>query len=206
VTRRLPPVRTCTGCGKRKDKGEMVRVVVHPSGQVIPDLKGKLPSRGAYVCPDGTCIERAVRGRLWASLKVGTGKIPAEKCSPDELQQAVAEGYNRRVLSLLGQAKKSGRFVSGTTLVEGELRRRPKKGWLGLVASDASGDISEKVQTRFAAASVPYRVTLSKAELGDALGKSPRSVVLIKDDGISAAIDESLDRSKKVLNQGGSDK
>ncbi len=184
----------------------MVRIVADPSGQVVPDLKGKLPSRGAYVCPDGSCIERAAQGRLWASLKIMAGKMPAGRCSPDELRNAVAGGYNRRVLSLLGQAKKSGRFVSGTTLVEGELRRRPKKGWLGLVASDASGDISEKVQTRFTAASVPYRIAMSKAELGDALGKSPRSVVLIKDDGISAAIDESLDRYKKVLNQGGSDK
>jgi ribosomal protein L7Ae-like RNA K-turn-binding protein len=179
----------------------MVRIVADPSGQIIPDMKGKLPSRGAYVCPDYNCIDKAAHGRLWASLKSGAGR-----CSPDELRKTVGEGYARRVLALLGQAKKSGRFVSGTTLVEGELRRRPKDGWLGLVASDASGDISEKVQARFKAASVPFRVTMNKAELGDALGKSPRSVVLIKDDGISAAINESLDRYERVLNQGGSDK
>ena len=201
MTRRLPPVRTCTGCGQQKDKAQMVRIVTDPNGQVVADIKGKLPSRGAYVCPDGSCIERAARGRLWASLKASTGK-----CSPEELGAAIAEGYSRKVLSLLGQAKKSGHFISGTTLVEGELRRRPKSGWLGLVAADASSDISEKVQTRFKAASVPYRITMSKAQFGDVLGKSPRSVVLIKDTGISAAIDESLDRYTRVLNQGGSDK
>ncbi len=201
MTRRSSPVRTCTGCGERKEKGEMVRIVADPTGQVIPDLKGKLPSRGAYVCPDSGCIDRAARGRLWASLKV-----PAGSCRPEEIRSAIAQGYHRRVLSLLGQAKKSGRFVSGTTLVEGELRRRPDARWLGLVAADASGDISEKVQTWLKAASVPYRVTMNKAQLGDALGKSPRSVVLIKDAGISAAINESLDRSSRVLNKGGSDK
>ena len=201
MNRRQRPVRTCTGCGERKEKGEMVRIVADPTGQVVPDLKGKLPSRGAYVCPDSSCIDRAARGRLAASLKV-----PAGSCRPEEIRSAIAQGYHRRVLSLLGQAKKSGRFVSGTSLVEGELRRRPDKGWLGLVAADASGDISEKVQARLKAVSVPYRVTMNKAQLGDALGKSPRSVVLIKDAGISAAIDESLDRSGKVLNKGGSDK
>ena len=201
MNRRLRPVRTCTGCGERKEKGEMVRIVADPTGQVVPDLKGKLPSRGAYVCPDPGCIDRAARGRLAASLKV-----PAGSCRPEDISSSIAQGYHRRVLSLLGQAKKSGRFVSGATLVEGELRRRPDKGWLGLVAADASGDISEKVQARLKAASVPYRVTMNKAQLGDALGKSPRSVVLIKDAGISAAIDESLDRSSRVLNKGGSDK
>ncbi|MDF1535958.1 MAG: DUF448 domain-containing protein [bacterium] len=201
MTRRPSPVRTCTGCSERKEKGEMVRIVADPTGQVIPDLKGNLPSRGAYVCPDRGCIDKAARGRLWASLKV-----PAGKEGPDRIRSAVAQGYHRRVLSLLGQAKKSGRFVSGTTLVEGELRRRPDKEWFGLVAADASGDISEKVQKRFMAASVPFRVAMSKMELGDALGKSPRSAVLVKDAGISAAIDESLDRYYRVLNQGGSDK
>jgi ribosomal protein L7Ae-like RNA K-turn-binding protein len=179
----------------------MVRIVADPTGQVVPDLKGKLPSRGAYVCPDPGCIDRAARGRLAASLKV-----PAGNCKPEEIRSLIAQGYHRRVLSLLGQAKKSGLFVSGTTLVEGELRRRPDKRWLGLVAADASGDISEKVQTRLKAASVPYRVAMNKAQLGDALGKSPRSVVLIKDAGISAAIDESLDRGGRVLNKGGSEK
>jgi ribosomal protein L7Ae-like RNA K-turn-binding protein len=50
---------------------------------------------------------------------------------------------------------------------------------------------------------VPFRVFLDKSELGDALGKSPRSVVLVKDAGIAKAIEGSLDRYLRVLGKGG---
>lgn len=180
----------------------MVRIVADPSGQLVPDLKGNLPSRGAYVCPDARCITKAQAGRLRASLKAGKGSAEGS----GELQGAVAEAYRRKVISLLGQAKKSGRFTSGTNLVEGELRRGPRSGSFAILASDVSGDISEKLSRALDLASVPYRTFLGKDDLGDALGKSPRSVVLIKDAGIANSIIESLDRYFRVLDKGGLDK
>ena len=112
---RSRPVRICTGCGERKEKTEMVRIVADPSGLLIPDLKNNLPSRGAYVCPDAMCIDKASTGRLRASLKAGKGSGAGSK----GLQEAVAAGYRRRIISLLGQAKKSGRYISGTNQFEG---------------------------------------------------------------------------------------
>jgi predicted RNA-binding protein YlxR (DUF448 family) len=198
-------VRICTGCGERKEKTEMVRIVADPSGLLVPDLKGNLPSRGAYVCPDARCIDKASAGRLKTSLKVQTSlKVPKGSGEgSEELHKAVADGYRRRIISLLGQAKKSGRFISGTNLVEGELRRAPGSQWLAIMARDVSKDISEKMLRSFESASVPFRVFLDKSELGDALGKSPRSVVLVKDAGIAKAIEGSLDRYLRVLGKGG---
>jgi predicted RNA-binding protein YlxR (DUF448 family) len=194
-------VRICTGCGERKEKSEMVRIVADPSGLLIPDLKGNLPSRGAYVCPDASCIGKASTGRLRASLKV-----PKDSGAVSEgLQKAVADVYRRRIISLLGQAKKSGKFISGTNLVEGEIRRGPNAHWLAVLARDVSDDISEKMLRNLESASVPFRYFFSKDELGDALGKSPRSVVLVKDTGLAKAIVESIDRYLRVLNKGGSD-
>lgn len=198
---RSRPMRICTGCGERKEKAEMVRIVADPSGLLVPDLKSNLPSRGAYVCPDARCIGKASAGRLSASLKVPKGP----GAGSEELQEAVAAGYRRRIISLLGQAKKSGRFISGTNLVEGELRRRPQARWLAILARDVSEDISEKMLRSLESASVPFRVFLDKDELGDALGKSSRSVVLVKDAGIANAIVESLDRYFRVLDKGGLD-
>jgi ribosomal protein L7Ae-like RNA K-turn-binding protein len=194
-------VRICSGCGERKEKSEMVRIVADPSGLLIPDLKGNLPSRGAYVCPDASCIGKASTGRLRASLKV-----PKDSGAVSEgLQKAVADVYRRRIISLLGQAKKSGKFISGTNLVEGEIRRGPNAHWLAVLARDVSDDISEKMLRNLESASVPFRYFFSKDELGDALGKSPRSVVLVKDTGLAKAIVESIDRYLRVLNKGGSD-
>ena len=95
-------MRICTGCGERKEKSEMVRIVADPSGLLIPDLKGSLPSRGAYVCPDARCISKASAGRLRASLKVPKGS----NTDSEMLLEALADGYRRRIISLLGQAKK----------------------------------------------------------------------------------------------------
>ena len=165
------PLRTCTGCGEKKVKSELVRVVVDPSGRPVPDLKGGLPSRGAYVCPEGSCIKRAAAGRLAFSLGAGKGR----GWSASDIRSSIAAAYRRRVLSLLGQARKSGRVISGTSMVEGELRRRNDETWLGLVAEDASAGITERIEKALEAASVPYRIFSDRMELGRAVGKSPRS-------------------------------
>ena len=66
--------RTCTGCGTVKNKYEMLRVVKSPDGTVFLDKTGKLPGRGAYVCDDTKCIEKALKsGKISRTLKT---KIP----------------------------------------------------------------------------------------------------------------------------------
>jgi uncharacterized protein len=42
-------------------KRELVRVVRTPDGTVRVDATGKLSGRGAYVCPEAACVERALR-------------------------------------------------------------------------------------------------------------------------------------------------
>jgi predicted RNA-binding protein YlxR (DUF448 family) len=195
------PLRTCTGCGEKKEKTRMVRVVADPSGRFIPDLKGSMPSRGAYVCPDANCITKAVGGRLAVSLKVSRN----EPGNAGDLKAAIAAAYRQRVLSLLGQARKSGRVTSGTSLVEGELRRGGQQRWFGLIALDASSNIAEKIEKALERASVPYRIFLYKEKLGDAVGKSPRSVVLVRDENMARVIQESVDRCQSILSNGGLD-
>lgn len=46
-----------------KAKKELIRVVRSPEGEVNLDFKGKLPGRGAYVCPDAACLARARKAR-----------------------------------------------------------------------------------------------------------------------------------------------
>ncbi len=66
--------RTCTGCGAVKNKAEFLRIVRLPDGNVIFDKTGKLSGRGAYVCNDSKCIEKALKtGKIARTLKT---KIP----------------------------------------------------------------------------------------------------------------------------------
>ena len=57
------PVRQCLGCREHKPKPELIRVVRSPEGEVSLDFKGKKPGRGAYVCPDPTCLQKARKSR-----------------------------------------------------------------------------------------------------------------------------------------------
>ena len=57
------PQRQCVGCRTMKDKKSLIRVVRSPEGAVSLDFKGKLPGRGAYVCPDPACLKKARKSR-----------------------------------------------------------------------------------------------------------------------------------------------
>ena len=57
------PMRQCLGCREMKPKGELIRVVRSPEGEISLDFRGKKPGRGAYLCPNPDCLARAKKGR-----------------------------------------------------------------------------------------------------------------------------------------------
>ena len=57
------PMRQCVGCREMKEKKSLIRVVKSPEGVLSLDFRGKLPGRGAYVCPDPACLKRARKSR-----------------------------------------------------------------------------------------------------------------------------------------------
>lgn len=54
------PQRTCIACRQVKSKRELIRVVRAPDGNVSVDESGKANGRGAYLCRDRVCWEKAV--------------------------------------------------------------------------------------------------------------------------------------------------
>ena len=57
------PMRQCLGCREMKPKKELIRVVRSPEGEISLDFRGKANGRGAYVCPQPTCLKRAIKAR-----------------------------------------------------------------------------------------------------------------------------------------------
>ncbi|MBR4308260.1 MAG: YlxR family protein [Oscillospiraceae bacterium] len=57
------PMRQCLGCREMKAKGDLIRVVRSPEGEISLDSKGKAPGRGAYLCPNAECLKRANRSK-----------------------------------------------------------------------------------------------------------------------------------------------
>ena len=57
------PMRQCAACREKKEKSALARVVRTPAGEVLYDAKGKVSGRGAYICKDIKCLEKAVKSR-----------------------------------------------------------------------------------------------------------------------------------------------
>jgi len=54
------PIRTCIGCGKKIEKGNLIRFVRNPDFSVSLDPNYKKPGRGGYVCPNEGCIKNGI--------------------------------------------------------------------------------------------------------------------------------------------------
>ena len=69
------PLRQCVGCGEMKAKKELIRVIKNDEC-VFLDASGRKNGRGAYICADTDCLEKARKSKgLERSLKVA---IPDE--------------------------------------------------------------------------------------------------------------------------------
>lgn len=81
------PQRKCVGCGERFDKGDLWRVVKSPEGSVSLDKTGRAAGRGAYICKNVKCLQKARKARrLETNLEIA---IPDSVY--ETLEAAIAE-------------------------------------------------------------------------------------------------------------------
>ena len=78
------PQRQCVGCREMKDKKCLLRVVKSPEGTVSLDFTGKKSGRGAYVCHDVSCLQRARKIR--ALERAFETTIPSEVYDAMEME------------------------------------------------------------------------------------------------------------------------
>ena len=71
------PMRKCVGCGEMKPKKELIRILRTEEEEFVIDTTGKKNGRGAYLCFDRACLEKAVKGHgLERSFKMAvSGEI-----------------------------------------------------------------------------------------------------------------------------------
>ena len=63
--------RMCMGCNEKKDKRELIRIVLNKEGQITVDKTGKLEGRGAYICDNIDCLEKIIKTkRLEKTLNI----------------------------------------------------------------------------------------------------------------------------------------
>lgn len=70
------PQRMCVGCREFQDKKQLMRIVRSPEGEISIDPTGKKNGRGAYLCFDEACLQKAIKSKsLEKALK---HKMPEE--------------------------------------------------------------------------------------------------------------------------------
>lgn len=80
------PLRQCVGCGEMKGKKDMLRVLKTAEGDICLDTTGKKNGRGAYICRNRECLQKARKNRgLERSFKMSIS---------DEVYAALEEGFD----------------------------------------------------------------------------------------------------------------
>lgn len=70
---RKVPMRMCVGCKTMKPKKELFRIVGTAENLAALDKTSKAPGRGAYICADEECLQKAIKSRaLERALQVKT--------------------------------------------------------------------------------------------------------------------------------------
>jgi hypothetical protein len=171
------PLRTCIATGEQAAPERLIRFVVGPDGDVVPDLARRLPGRGLWVRAERSAVERAIARKLFARAARFAVRVPADLA--DRVERLLLE----RVLADLGRARRAGRAVAGFVKVE-QLIASSKAGLL-VVADEAEGDGSRKL----AASGLPLVRLGDAAALGGIFGRE-RTVyaAVARDDAAGAFI------------------
>ena len=51
------------GCNEKKNKTDLIRIVKNSNGEINIDRTGKMQGRGAYICDDIVCLEKAIKSK-----------------------------------------------------------------------------------------------------------------------------------------------
>ncbi|TAK46669.1 MAG: RNA-binding protein [Xanthobacteraceae bacterium] len=107
--------RMCAVTRQVRPVGEMIRFVVGPGGDVVPDLKHKLPGRGLWLTASRAVLDQAVRRKTF-----GRGFKREVTVAPD-FAAATDRLMVRAATDALAIAAKAGEVVAGFAKVEAAL-------------------------------------------------------------------------------------
>jgi len=171
-TERSATMRMCAVKREVRPIDELIRFVVSPSGEIVPDLKRRLPGRGMWVTASRQAVAEAVRRHQFSKA------FKRDLRAPPTLVADTEALLVRSTVEALGIAAKAGQVVSGFSKVETALREAQVQALihaadgaedgirkLDAVARQKGGDHGGKPE-------IPVVTVLTSAELDLALGRS----------------------------------
>lgn len=163
---RHTPERTCVVCREHAERDDLIRLVASPDGLVVPDLRGRLPGRGAWVHPTSACVDRLDTRALSRAL---AGRFEA-----DGVAARIRDAVWSALLDGLSLAAAGGGLVGGHDQLE--LALRDGRVAELVIASDAA---ERTVKSLLAAAGdLPSTaIPLDREAMGVRVGHGSRAVL-----------------------------
>jgi predicted RNA-binding protein YlxR (DUF448 family) len=186
------PERKCLATGEAQPKSGLVRFVMGPEAQVVPDISDKLPGRGVYVAAQREALEQAVKKKLFA--RGFKAQVTVREGLVDEVERQIL----RRMVDLISLARKSGDAVSGYEKVKDWLLKEEAE--VLIQAVDGSGRGKSKLSTPHFGR---YIGCLTADELGMAFGRQTVIHAALASGGLSKRVVEEAQRLQGMRNMVG---
>jgi uncharacterized protein len=129
--------RHCALTRELKPVSDMIRFVLGPAGEVVPDVKRKLPGRGIWITGGRGALEEAVKRNVFARGFKRDVRVASD------LAAATERLLERAALDALAVASKAGQVVTGFAKVEAAITQGDIAALLH--ASDAADDGTRKL-------------------------------------------------------------
>ncbi|UPK35983.1 RNA-binding protein [Bradyrhizobium sp. 186] len=171
-TERSATTRMCAVSREVRPIDELIRFVISPQGDIVPDLKRKLPGRGMWISASRQTVAEAVRRHQFSKA------FKRELRTPQTLPSDIEVLLVRSVMEALGIAAKARQIVAGFGKVESALREGTVE--VLIHASDGAADGIRKLDmlarqndgNRGAKPQIPVVTALKSVELDLALTRS----------------------------------
>jgi predicted RNA-binding protein YlxR (DUF448 family) len=175
-TDRSATVRMCAVARQVRSIDELIRFVVSPAGEVIPDLKRKLPGRGLWISASRRAVAEAVRRHQFSrGFKREVRVSPSLAIDTEAL-------LARSAIEALAMAAKAGQVICGFGKVEEALRSRQAQASIQALihASDGAAEgirkldaiVRQNAGVNDKSTQFPVLTALTSEQLDLALGRS----------------------------------
>jgi uncharacterized protein len=147
--------------GDVRDRSDLLRFVVGPGGEIVPDVGVRLPGRGLWLTPRRDIVERAVAKRLFARAARRPVAVPAALADRIEALLVV------RCVDAIGLARRAGLAVAGFERVSDAVR----SGKAGALLAAIDGATGGRRKLQALGRGLPVVRVLTAAEMGAAFGR-----------------------------------
>jgi len=180
--------RRCIATGETQPKHGLIRFVVGPEQQVIPDLAEKLPGRGIWVSADYLALERAIERKLFSR------SARKQAFCDMSLIDVTHNLLKQRLIDALALSRKAGVALNGFEKVKAQL----KSGQTAILIEAKDGALDGKAKLSSIARAIDPRIytlsSLTASELGLAFGRGSVVHAGLEPSGITKSIRREAER------------